>query len=328
MDMGEKMVSSVLIMMATFNGAKYIQKQIDSIIAQDYKNWNLIIQDDNSSDETYKIINKYIKKDSRISCWLNDCGRRGPYYNFHNLANKCKKINKYNYYMFCDQDDIWDQNKISRFLSVIEKQDQLKPLVCYADMRLIDENDKIIGISANKILGLAYKNKYSLFFSHIVFGCNMIMNAENFFQVPQIDLDDPYTASLSHDNLYMKYAALTGDIDYIDIQTMSYRRHCCNVTSKQEYNVNFYHVISRIIHLNALAADHALTYNQSLVTINMMKKTINNDELKQIEKVIRKGGLYAICYIYKRKIHWGKRIKNISRKITMFFGLYKKFLIE
>ena len=54
------------ILMATYNGEKYLEEQIDSIINQTYRNWNLLIRDDGSEDETLKIIENYEKKDNRI----------------------------------------------------------------------------------------------------------------------------------------------------------------------------------------------------------------------------------------------------------------------
>ena len=72
------MSSSVLIMMATFNSGCFLQKQIDSIIEQSYKNWKLFIQDDGSSDGTFEILKNYEKIDSRIKVFVNN-NRHGPY---------------------------------------------------------------------------------------------------------------------------------------------------------------------------------------------------------------------------------------------------------
>lgn len=99
------------------------------------------------------------------------------------------------------------------------------PTVVYADMRLVDENGKIKEQSINNVRWINYVNKYSLFFSHIVAGCNMMTNSANFFQVPQIDVEADSTRILSNDNLCAKYAAMTGDVIFIDSTTMSYRRH-------------------------------------------------------------------------------------------------------
>ena len=54
------------ILMATYNGEKYVGEQIDSIIHQTYKNWKLLIRDDNSTDKTLEILKEYEKKDKRI----------------------------------------------------------------------------------------------------------------------------------------------------------------------------------------------------------------------------------------------------------------------
>lgn len=55
-----------LILMATYNGGKYIKKQIESIINQSVTDWKLIVRDDGSKDETIEIIEKYVNEDSRI----------------------------------------------------------------------------------------------------------------------------------------------------------------------------------------------------------------------------------------------------------------------
>ena len=60
------MTPKIEILMATYNGETYIREQIDSIINQTYKNWILLVRDDNSKDNTVSIIEEYEKKDSRI----------------------------------------------------------------------------------------------------------------------------------------------------------------------------------------------------------------------------------------------------------------------
>ena len=58
--MGEALKSSVSILMATYNGALFIENQILSLLQQSYKNWVLLIHDDGSSDDTLSIIKKYL----------------------------------------------------------------------------------------------------------------------------------------------------------------------------------------------------------------------------------------------------------------------------
>ncbi|HFI0534436.1 TPA: glycosyltransferase, partial [Streptococcus suis] len=75
----------VLIMLASYNGEKYIEEQILSIIKQDFKNWDLLIQDDGSTDNTVEIVRKFVEIDNRIQLRINTSDFHGPYYNFHTL---------------------------------------------------------------------------------------------------------------------------------------------------------------------------------------------------------------------------------------------------
>lgn len=169
------MQPSVRILMATYNGEKFIKEQINSIINQTYTNWSLIIQDDGSKDRTAEIIKGF--DDPRINIRESPEKMHGAYYNFHSIANQEKLSDmRYDYYMFCDQDDIWDSDKIEKMFLFLSKEDNNEPVFCYADMRIIDEKGKKQSSSICKSQGLEYVNRESLFFSHIIYGCNTMSN--------------------------------------------------------------------------------------------------------------------------------------------------------
>lgn len=322
---------SVLIMMATYNGENYLKEQIESIQHQTYQNWNLIIQDDGSKDATLKIIDDYCAKDSRITKAINLGLYHGVYNNFHLLANKCKSMDLYDFYMFSDQDDVWDDDKIEKILYRISDKQKNKPIFYYANMRLIDGNGNILNGNMNKLLGIQYINKISTFFSHNVFGCNCLMNRAAFLSVPIIDVTDGRVNILAHDNLYAKFSALLGTVIYDDDCIMSYRRHGLNVTSKYDYKFNIYKILHRIFKVNDLAKDHALTYNQSLITIELMHKLCEfdnkNEILIDIKSTIYSGGIRALIYLKRNHVTWGRTIKGISRKLILLTGIYKKYLL-
>ena len=83
-------MKTVLILMVSYNGEKYIKKQIDSIINQTYSNWKLIIQDDGSSDKTIEIIEKYTLEDNRIQLKKNTTQYHGAFEKLHVLINYAK----------------------------------------------------------------------------------------------------------------------------------------------------------------------------------------------------------------------------------------------
>ncbi len=96
----------IAILMAVYNGEKYITQQIDSIISQSFELWTLYIRDDGSSDDTLKIIAAY--NDPRIIITQDFQGNLGTKNSFLYLL----EIIDSPYYMFSDQDDVWLENKI------------------------------------------------------------------------------------------------------------------------------------------------------------------------------------------------------------------------
>ncbi|TCS76629.1 rhamnosyltransferase [Muricomes intestini] len=325
------MNENVLIMMATYDGEKYIGEQIESILAQDYSNWHLIIQDDGSNDRTGEIITKYCDLDDRIEFCINNAEVHGAYINFHGLANQCKNGKEYDYYMFADQDDIWLQNKLSKLINYMNINSKTEvATLCYGDMEVINDNGECTATSIDQILGLKYYNPYSVFFSHNVFGCNIIMNKKLFLMVPIVDITKDSTKILSHDNLYTKYSATFGQVLYLPERLMQYRRHSANVTSKQSYIFSVQRIIKRFLKLNDLAKDHALTYNQSLIAIQMMKDQASVEEwkfLQGIQNAINHGGIIYLNYSMAYRITWGKKVKTLSRTLILLTGLYKKYLL-
>lgn len=320
---------SVLIMMASFNGEKYIREQIESILNQSFENWKLIIQDDCSSDKTLSVINEYVKEDNRIRLLIND-GEHGAYYNFHSLINKCKTWNS-NYYMFADHDDIWHADKIQTMVNYFEQNttDDV-PTMIYGDMEIIDGKGNKTGKRINDLLKLKYRSQLDPFFNHTVFGCNCMINSELFNLVPSVNTNDKVTSILCHDNYYAKYAAIFGQLIYIDSLLMDYRRYGENVTSKHEYSYGIKKIVRRLSKIDGLAKDHACTYSQSIYTI---KKILDNDKntfcdkkLKTVLDIMEHGGICAVFKCIHLHISCGMPIRTFSRYFIILTKLYKKHL--
>ena len=100
---------NIVILMATYNGEKYITEQLKSIQNQTVADWNLYIRDDGSVDNTVSIIKKYVEKDIRIHLIEDGKGNLGPLKNFNELLNI--GINS-DIIFLADQDDILFLNKI------------------------------------------------------------------------------------------------------------------------------------------------------------------------------------------------------------------------
>src|SRR5574344_1640995 len=117
----------ISIAMCSYNGERFIKEQIDSIIAQTYKNFELIIVDDGSKDNTIEIIKYYQSKDSRIKLFQNE-KNLGFVKNFEKAITLCSG----DFIALADQDDVWKKNKIEVFLNNIDKN-----MLIYSDAILM-----------------------------------------------------------------------------------------------------------------------------------------------------------------------------------------------
>ena len=128
----------ITILLATYNSGPYIREQIDSILAQTYSDWKLVVRDDLSTDNTVEIINEYIcRYPDKISILDNHGESKRAYLNFVELLKNVES----EYYMFCDHDDVWLPNKIDlsiQRMKEIEKQDI--PVVVHTDMKVVDQD--------------------------------------------------------------------------------------------------------------------------------------------------------------------------------------------
>lgn len=118
----------VSIVVATYNGERFLREQLDSIIGQSYSNLEIIIQDDGSSDATMTVLETYKKRDQRVQLFQNK-KKLGINKNFFDLIAKSTG----EYIAISDQDDIWHLNKIETLVHGIGE----KSLI-YTDSTLIN----------------------------------------------------------------------------------------------------------------------------------------------------------------------------------------------
>ncbi|WP_315271881.1 glycosyltransferase family 2 protein [uncultured Abiotrophia sp.] len=321
---------TILIMMTTYNGEEFLIQQIESICQQSYSNWQLVVRDDGSSDQTLAILNAYAEKDARIQVVQNQTDYHGAYPNFWGLVAYCKQLKAYDYYMFADQDDVWDKDKLEVYMNFCSDKGLNEPLLVYGDMRIIDGDGQVTSNSLEANLGIAYTNAISTFFAHKVHGCNSFFNRCLFELALPLSPEEPEAKYVSHDNYYTKFAALLGQVYYLPRPMMSYRRYGTNVTSQHAYDFKLKRILKRLTALEELAKDHALTYRQTRATLERMKLLPLADGqmklLKTVETILDRGGIYAIKQISKHHIDWGKRVKNVSRSLVLCLGMYKKYM--
>lgn len=119
--------------MATYNGQKYIREQVDSILAQSFTDWELVVCDDCSTDKTVEILNEYAQKDSRIKVYKNE-QNLGFKKNFEKAMNLCSC----EYIALSDQDDVWTENHLQILLDNMGTKDLISGNAKLVDSELND----------------------------------------------------------------------------------------------------------------------------------------------------------------------------------------------
>lgn len=127
----------VSIALASYNGEKYLAQQLESIIRQDYKNLEIVISDDNSTDRTVEIIESFAVRDPRIRFLPND-GHRGYVKNFMRAFHACHGT----LISPSDQDDIWAPDKTRRLVESLGDAN-----LVYCDSRLVDDKNSPLGMN-------------------------------------------------------------------------------------------------------------------------------------------------------------------------------------
>ena len=212
------MTPKIEILMATYNGETYIREQIDSIINQTYKNWILLVRDDNSKDNTVSIIEEYEQKDSRIRLLRDKKGNLGFVRNFEELmANSLE-----DFIMFSDQDDYWIENRIEKYIEIItnlSSEDMEKPLLIHSNSFICD---KELNIKKEKFISNCAEDKEFdiVFFNYIVQGSTALVNRK------LVNLALPFSSKVTlHDRYLHLLAEFLGKRIFLNQSLMKYRQH-------------------------------------------------------------------------------------------------------
>lgn len=133
----------VAIILSTYNGERYIGEQLESLGNQTYGDIDVFIHDDGSSDNTMHLVNNFIKNYSgnvRFYVCQNRTGLGYPAC----FIDTLKDIQGYSYYAFCDQDDIWNLDKVQRAVEHIKNENGNIPLLYYSSVDYYDEMMRFI----------------------------------------------------------------------------------------------------------------------------------------------------------------------------------------
>ena len=219
-------MNKVCILLATYNGHKYLKEQLDSLLNQTYDDFLICIRDDCSSDDTLSIISEYVNKYEDRFVVLNTEKNLGFPDCFWRLLKEAPKAD---FYSFCDQDDVWYPTKLERAVKRMASDEIInpgKPKLYYHSYDICDADGNIIdSYMPGNILD---RDILKHFFYAYTLGFSMIINGT----MRELLLSyEPEGKVIAHDVWSILNAYYFGDIYYDEEPQASYRRHEDTVTS-------------------------------------------------------------------------------------------------
>lgn len=218
---------SIFILLSTYNGEKYINELLESIINQSFSGWNLLIRDDGSSDKTIEIIKLYAESDSRIQIIDDDRGNVGVVRSFSLLAEFAYTQKGSDYVMFSDQDDVWHPDKVEvtleQMIYIKSQYSDNFPIAIHTDLRVVDNIGNEISSSFMKLQRISNEMNDPLrvlLIQNYVTGCTLMLNR------PLMKLALPFpTTVMMHDWWVALCASTFGKIGFVNKSTIDYRQH-------------------------------------------------------------------------------------------------------
>ncbi len=228
-------MSTVAIVMATYNGEKYVGEQIDSILASSYQDFELFIYDDGSQDNTLSILRTYEEQiPSKVHVFQNQ-KNLGLVLNFMEALTKTTM----DYVMFCDQDDVWKPNKIGITLKRIRTMEAQygkdKPYAVFTDAAIVNQDlqETHPSFFVSNHLNPCRTDLPHLLMENKLIGCTVMVNGalRKILQGNRLPQNAKY-----HDWWVALIASSFGKIGFVKESTLMYRQHGGNIVGGADFH--------------------------------------------------------------------------------------------
>ncbi len=306
--MAIKVDNSIIVMLSVYNGNKYLKQQIYSLFNQSYKDLNVIVRDDRSSDNSKKILKSYnveiLSSDKNI----------GVKKSFSKLLEYALESTNCNYFMFSDQDDVWEENKTEKTMQKMQEMEHQypdKPILIHTDLEVVDEDLQTIDKSFWHFENIdPSSNAFNkLLMQNTITGCTVMINRK----LAELALPIPNEA-IMHDWWIGLVASKFGKIAYVDEPLIKYRQHGSNSIGAKGFSyftiwMKFYKIFVK----NELYLKHLqVNILQASAFLERYRGSLDEESIAMLEDFVS----------IESKSFWQKR------KVLLKYGLLKQGFIR
>lgn len=220
--------ANLVVVLSSYNGARFIAEQIESLRHQTRRSWVLLVRDDGSSDDTVRIVETHSAVDPRIVLLQDGRGHLGPAASFSALLEHAAGAGA-EYVALSDQDDVWRPDKLERELQLMEEHERRigrdVPLLVHSDLTVVDQQLRIVHRSFASYQSLGrepVRPLRRLLVQNFVTGCTTVINRA------LLRAAVPLPPVVMHDWWLALCAGALGQLLYLAEPTVLYRQHAGN----------------------------------------------------------------------------------------------------
>lgn len=306
-------MNSILVLLSTYNGQDFLTEQLESLYGQDGVDFYVLARDDGSTDDTLAILEKYKSKYGKTT--IIEGENKGAYRSFFELIDyACTNLPVYDFYAFCDQDDVWFPDKLKISIDCIKDKRDKPALFCSSPI-LVDSALNKIG----QYMELEETLIGTIFYAHNL-GCNQVFSRSILEMANKIQ---PYLGKgdfvLSHDWWIALIGTAFQNVVIGDKPLMLYRQHSNNVVGTSSSNLEL--LKNR---LKRYTKTKSFKSNTCKILYELMGDKLPKESVAIISQCAFYGNSYwnTIKLAFNKDVYCGNYINNI---LTCLLILCRRF---
>lgn len=304
-------MKKVNILLSTYNGEKYLEEQLNSLVNQIDVELDILVRDDGSKDATLNIIQQYMQKYNYIHLYKGK--NLGPTFSFLDLLQNSHEAD---YYAFCDQDDVWDTDKMIKAVEAMESDNEKEiPQLYYCEMRVTDEKRNFLYFVQKT--RPKQKNKYTSLLENAASGCSMVFNkvARDLLCMKQ-----PEYCSM-HDAWVFMVCSMFGKVYYDPNPHMDYRQHTNNVAGAGKEGGLHYNL--KMIMERMRQKERQPRYLNAINFEKCYGELLNEEDRKKLKKITnyKKSFISKLILLFDTEIGIADWKFDLTYRVLIILGI-------
>lgn len=299
----------VQILLSTYNGERYLEEQMGSLSRQTYPNICILIRDDGSKDRTLEILEKYKNRHGVKVLYGENKGVVESFFELiKNVDENCEFI------AFCDQDDVWEKDKIARAVTLLSDIQEDTPAMYCSRLKIVDENKNFIKYSMMPQRGASFENSIV---ENIVTGCTIVINkAARLLLTKQMPKN-----VMMHD--WWMYQAISGMgiIIFDDQSRILYRQHSNNVVG---ISTNIFSGMKKRMERLKKNKEKRMERGQEKELLRIFGDELSKEKSEILYSFIHRPEKFwaRLQYALRIKVYRQKKMDNIIMKILIVINQF------